>query len=133
VDADVPQRVPRPGDTWGAEFEALYERYEREGKGRKHHQGAGALVRAILESQIETGTPYMLFKDACNAKSNQQNLGTIKSSNLCTEIIEYTSPDEVAVCNLASIALPKFVEKGKFDHDRSSHVVRAWRRATSTG
>ena len=73
----------------------------------------------ILESQIETGTPYILYKDAANRKSNQKNLGTIKSSNLCTEIIEYTSPDEVAVCNLASIALPKFItEEGKFDHQK---------------
>ena len=78
----------------------------------------------ILESQIETGNPYMLYKDACNRKSNQQNLGTIKSSNLCTEIIEYTSPDEVAVCNLASIALPRFVIKGKFDHQKLYEVAQ---------
>jgi ribonucleoside-diphosphate reductase alpha chain len=77
----------------------------------------------ILESQIETGTPYILFKDSANRKSNQQNLGTIKSSNLCTEIIEYTAPDEVAVCNLGSIALPKFVEKGKFNHQKLFEIT----------
>jgi ribonucleoside-diphosphate reductase alpha chain len=86
--------------------------YEAEGKGRKTMK-AQDLWFNMLESQIETGTPYILFKDAANRKSNQQNLGTIKSSNLCTEIIEYTSADEVAVCNLGSIALPKFVEKGR--------------------
>lgn len=86
-------------DTWGKEFEDLYERYENEGKARKTIR-AQDLWFQIVQSQIETGTPYMLFKDACNAKSNQQHLGTIRSSNLCTEIIEYTSPDEVAVCNL---------------------------------
>lgn len=91
-------------------------------QGPPDHQ-AQDLWFKILESQIETGTPYILFKDAANSKSNQQNLGTIKSSNLCTEIIEYTSPDEVAVCNLGSIALPKFVEKGKFDHDKLFEVT----------
>ncbi|MDP4687957.1 MAG: ribonucleoside-diphosphate reductase subunit alpha, partial [Salibacteraceae bacterium] len=90
---------------------------EREGKGKKTIK-AQELWFKILESQIETGTPYMLYKDAANSKSNQQNLGTIKSSNLCTEIMEYTAPDEVAVCNLASIALPKFVREGKFDHNK---------------
>jgi ribonucleoside-diphosphate reductase alpha chain len=117
-----PNECPGLCDTWGAKFEELYERYEREGKGRRTIK-AQDLWFKILESQIETGTPYMLFKDAANGKSNQQNLGTIKSSNLCTEIIEYTSPDEVAVCNLGSIALPKFVEKGKFDHDRLFEVT----------
>ncbi|MCW5899926.1 MAG: ribonucleoside-diphosphate reductase subunit alpha [Flavobacteriales bacterium] len=112
-----PNECPGLADTWGAEFEALYERYEQEGKGRGTVK-AQDLWFKVLESQIETGTPYILFKDAANGKSNQQNLGTIKSSNLCTEIIEYTSPDEVAVCNLGSIALPKFVHKGKFDHDK---------------
>jgi ribonucleoside-diphosphate reductase alpha chain len=103
-----PHECPGLGDTYGEEFERLYEKYESEGKARKTIQ-AQELWFHILESQVETGTPYMLFKDAANKKSNQKNLGTIKSSNLCTEIIEYTAPDEVAVCNLASIALPKFV------------------------
>lgn len=112
-----PNEAPGLADCWGAEFEALYTRYEQEGKARKTIQ-ARELWAAIIDSQIETGNPYMLYKDACNAKSNQQNLGTIKSSNLCTEIIEYTAPDEIAVCNLASIALPRFVEEGKFDHQK---------------
>ncbi len=112
-----PNECPGLADTWGAKFEALYEKYESEGKGRATIK-AQELWFKILESQVETGTPYILFKDAANGKSNQQNLGTIKSSNLCTEIIEYTAPDEVAVCNLGSIALPKFVNKGKFDHDK---------------
>jgi ribonucleoside-diphosphate reductase alpha chain len=112
-----PNEAPGLADCWGAEFEALYTRYEQEGKARKTIQ-ARELWAAIIDSQIETGNPYMLYKDACNGKSNQQNLGTIKSSNLCTEIMEYTSPDEIAVCNLASIALPRFVEDGKFDHQR---------------
>ncbi len=112
-----PNEAPGLADCWGAEFEALYTRYEQEGKARKTIQ-ARELWTAIIDSQIETGNPYMLYKDACNSKSNQQNLGTIKSSNLCTEIIEYTAPDEIAVCNLASIALPRFVEDGKFDHQK---------------
>ncbi|HLC83776.1 MAG TPA: ribonucleoside-diphosphate reductase subunit alpha [Bacteroidia bacterium] len=112
-----PNEAPGLSDCWGAEFEALYTRYEQEGKARKTIQ-ARELWTAIIDSQIETGNPYMLYKDACNSKSNQQNLGTIKSSNLCTEIMEYTSPDEIAVCNLASIALPRFVEDGKFDHQK---------------
>lgn len=112
-----PNEAPGLADCWGAEFEALYTRYEKEGKARKTIQ-ARELWTAIIDSQIETGNPYMLYKDACNSKSNQQNLGTIKSSNLCTEIMEYTSPDEIAVCNLASIALPRFVEDGKFDHQK---------------
>ncbi|MFT7482556.1 MAG: ribonucleoside-diphosphate reductase alpha chain, partial [Oceanospirillaceae bacterium] len=103
-----PHECPGLADTHSEEFEKLYTKYEQEGKGRKTIK-AQDLWFAILESQIETGTPYMLYKDAANAKSNQQNLGTIKSSNLCTEIMEFTSPDEVAVCNLASIALPKFI------------------------
>ena len=103
--------------SYGADFEALYTKYETEGKGRKTIK-ARDLWNTILESQIETGTPYMLYKDACNEKSNQKNLGTIRSSNLCTEIMEYTSKDEVAVCNLASLALPKFVIDGKFDHQK---------------
>ena len=112
-----PNEAPGLAECWGAEFEALYTRYEQEGKARKTIQ-ARDLWTAIIDSQIETGNPYMLYKDACNSKSNQQNLGTIKSSNLCTEIIEYTAPDEIAVCNLASIALPRFVEDGKFDHQK---------------
>ena len=118
-----PHECPGLSETHSAEFEALYTRYEREGKGRKTIK-AQDLWFKILESQIETGTPYMLYKDAANAKSNQQNLGTIKSSNLCTEIIEYTAPDEIAVCNLASIALPKYItEDGKFDHNKLFEVT----------
>jgi ribonucleoside-diphosphate reductase alpha chain len=117
-----PNESPGLADCWGKEFEALYERYEAEGRARKTIP-ARELWSAIIESQIETGTPYMLYKDACNSKSNQQNLGTIKSSNLCTEIIEYTSPDEVAVCNLASLALPRFVNDGVFDHQRLFEVT----------
>ena len=101
-------------DTWGEEFETLYEKYESEGKGFRTVR-AQELWFKIIESQVETGTPYMLYKDACNRKSNQQNLGTIKSSNLCTEIIEYTAPDEIAVCNLASICLPKMVDQSNED------------------
>ncbi|MEB3245725.1 MAG: ribonucleoside-diphosphate reductase subunit alpha [Vampirovibrionales bacterium] len=103
-----PNEAPGLADCWGEKFEQLYARYEQEGRARRTVK-AQELWFAILEAQIETGTPYMLFKDACNAKSNQQNLGTIKSSNLCTEIVEFTSPDEIAVCNLASISLPRFV------------------------
>jgi ribonucleoside-diphosphate reductase alpha subunit len=117
-----PNECPGLGDSWGEQFEALYEKYESEGKGRKTMK-AQDLWFKVLESQIETGTPYILFKDSANRKSNQQNLGTIKSSNLCTEIIEYTAPDEVAVCNLGSIALPKFVEKGKFNHQKLFEVT----------
>lgn len=112
-----PNEAPGLADCWGEAFEKLYTQYEKEGRARKTIQ-ARELWAAIIDSQIETGNPYMLYKDACNAKSNQQNLGTIKSSNLCTEILEYTSPDEIAVCNLASIALPRFVEDGKFDHQK---------------
>ena len=104
-----PHECPGMSDTYGDDFERLYEKYESEGKARKTIQ-AQELWFQILESQVETGTPYILYKDSANKKSNQKNLGTIKSSNLCTEIIEYTAPDEVAVCNLASIALPKFVK-----------------------
>ncbi len=117
-----PNECPGMSDCYGAEFEALYTKYEREGKARKTVK-AQELWFAILDSQIETGNPYMLYKDACNEKSNQKNLGTIKSSNLCTEILEYTSPDEVAVCNLASLALPRYVEDGKFNHQRLFEVT----------
>jgi len=117
-----PNECPGLSDTHSADFEALYTKYEAEGKGRKTIK-AQELWFKVLESQIETGTPYMLYKDAANSKSNQQNLGTIKSSNLCTEIIEYTAPDEVAVCNLASVALPKYVKNGTFDHDKLFEVT----------
>ena len=117
-----PNECPGLTDTHNEEFEALYLKYEKEGKGRQTIK-AQELWFKIIESQIETGTPYMLYKDAANGKSNQQNLGTIRSSNLCTEIIEYTAPDEVAVCNLASIALPKFVKDGNFDHQRLFDVA----------
>lgn len=118
-----PHECPGLADTHSAAFEALYTQYEQAGKGRKTIK-AQDLWFKILESQIETGTPYMLYKDAANSKSNQQNLGTIKSSNLCTEIIEYTAPDEIAVCNLASLALPKYVtEDGKFDHNKLFEVT----------
>jgi ribonucleoside-diphosphate reductase alpha chain len=117
-----PNEAPGLADCWGDAFEALYEKYEKEGKARKTVK-AQELWFAILDAQIETGTPYLLYKDAANRKSNQQNLGTIRSSNLCTEIIEYTAPDEVAVCNLASLALPRFVIDGKFDHDKLYEVT----------
>merc|ERR1719188_2419336 len=102
-------------DVWGEEFEQLYEHMESSGKGRKT-VSAQQLWFRILEAQMETGTPYMLYKDHANSKSNQQNLGTIHNSNLCTEIIEYTSVDEVAVCNLASIALPAFARRGSDEY-----------------
>ncbi len=117
-----PNEAPGLSDCWGEEFEKLYVKYETEGRARKTIK-AQDLWFAILESQIETGTPYILYKDAANGKSNQQNLGTIKSSNLCTEILEYTSADEVAVCNLASLALPRFVIDGKFDHQKLYEVT----------
>jgi ribonucleoside-diphosphate reductase alpha chain len=117
-----PNEAPGLSDCWGEEFETLYTKYEAEGRARRTIK-AQDLWFAILQSQIETGTPYMLYKDAANSKSNQQNLGTIKSSNLCTEILEYTSKDEVAVCNLASIALPRFVINGNFDFDKLFEVT----------
>jgi ribonucleoside-diphosphate reductase alpha chain len=117
-----PHEAPGLQECWGAEFEALYTRYEAQGKARRVVK-AQDLWFAILDAQIETGTPYLLYKDAANRKSNQQNLGTIKSSNLCTEIIEYTSTDEVAVCNLASLALPRFVYGGQFDHQKLYEVT----------
>ncbi|RDK88306.1 ribonucleoside-diphosphate reductase subunit alpha [Marinirhabdus gelatinilytica] len=118
-----PNECPGLCDVHSEEFEALYTKYEAEGKGRKTIK-ARELWEKILESQIETGTPYMLYKDAANRKSNQKNLGTIRSSNLCTEIMEYTSPDEVAVCNLASIALPMFIKNGEFDHKELFKVTK---------
>ena len=118
-----PNECPGLYDVYGEEFEKMYESYEAAGKGRKTIK-ARELWEKILESQIETGTPYMLYKDAANRKSNQKNLGTIRSSNLCTEIMEYTAADEVAVCNLASISLPMFVEDGKFNHDYLYDVTK---------
>jgi ribonucleoside-diphosphate reductase alpha chain len=123
-----PNEAPGLSDCYGEEFEKLYEKYEREGRAREVVK-AQDLWFEVLESQIETGTPYMLYKDAANKKSNQKNLGTIKSSNLCTEIMEYTAPDEVAVCNLASLALPKFVTttadgKKFFDHKKLYEITK---------
>lgn len=118
-----PNECPGLSDVHSEEFGALYLSYEAAGKGRKTIK-AREIWEKILESQVETGLPYMLYKDAANRKSNQKNLGTIRSSNLCTEIIEYTSPDEVAVCNLASISLPMFVENGKFDHQKLYDVTK---------
>ncbi|CAG0880293.1 unnamed protein product [Darwinula stevensoni] len=127
TDADwslfCPNEAPGLFDKHSGEFEALYHRYEQEGKARKTVK-ARELWNAVLNSQIETGTPYILYKDAANKKSNQKNLGTIRSSNLCTEIIEYTSPDEVAVCNLASLALPKYIINGKFDFQKLHEITR---------
>jgi ribonucleoside-diphosphate reductase alpha chain len=118
-----PNEAPGLSDCYGEKFEELYTRYEKEGRARKTIK-AQELWFAVLESQIETGTPYILYKDACNEKSNQKNLGTIKSSNLCTEIVEYTAPDEIAVCNLASIALPRFVNNGQFDFQRLYDITK---------
>lgn len=111
-----PHECPGLADVYGDEFEALYEQYEKEGRGRETVR-AQKLWYAILEAQTETGNPFMLYKDACNRKSNQKNLGTIRSSNLCTEIIEYSAPDEVAVCNLASLALPTYVNIHEESYD----------------
>jgi ribonucleoside-diphosphate reductase alpha chain len=118
-----PNECPGLYDVYGEEFEAMYLDYEFRGKGRKTIR-ARELWEKILESQIETGTPYMLYKDSVNRKSNQKNLGTIRSSNLCTEIMEYTSKDEIAVCNLASISLPMFIDNGKFDHQALYNVTK---------
>lgn len=129
VDADAdwslfcPNEAPGLHECFGAAFVDLYTRYEMEGRARSTVK-ARALWSKIVEAQIETGTPYMLYKDAANGKSNQQNLGTIKSSNLCCEVTEYTAPDEVAVCNLASIALSQFVRDGAFDHDKLRLVTK---------
>lgn len=118
-----PHECPNLAETWGKEFEDLYISYETQKKFRRQVK-ARTLWFAILQSQVETGTPYMVYKDACNRKSNQQNLGTIKCSNLCTEIVEYSSPDEVAVCNLASIALCQFVNNGIFDFKKLNEVTK---------
>jgi ribonucleoside-diphosphate reductase alpha chain len=117
-----PHEAPGLADCHGKEFEKLYKRYEKEGRARKVIK-AQELWFAVLDAQVETGTPYLLYKDAANSKSNQQNLGTIKSSNLCTEILEYTSADEIAVCNLASVALPRYVRDGAFDHEKLYEVT----------
>lgn len=123
-----PNECPGLADCFGDAFVALYEKYERDGKARQTVK-AQHLWFAILTAQVETGTPYMLFKDACNRKSNQQNLGTIKCSNLCTEIVEYSAPDEAAVCNLASISLSKLVtpadayNAGSFDFDKLKEIA----------
>ncbi len=126
-----PNECPGLSDVHSEEFDALYLKYESMGKGRKTVK-AREIWEKILESQIETGLPYMLYKDAANRKSNQKNLGTIRSSNLCTEIIEFTSADEIAVCNLASISLPMFVENGKFDHDKLFTVTHRVTRNLNT-
>merc|ERR1719205_548948 len=119
-----PHECPGLADCWGEEFETLYTKYESEGKFRRQVK-AQDVWSAIIDSQIETGTPYMLYKDACNRKSNQQNLGTIKCSNLCTEIVEYSAPDEVAVCNLASIAVNMFVKPDKtYDFEGLKRVAK---------
>jgi ribonucleoside-diphosphate reductase alpha subunit len=120
-----PDRAPGLSDAVGEEFETLYKKYEEEGRANATIP-ATEVWKAILKSQTETGTPYMLYKDACNQKSNQKNLGTIKSSNLCTEILEYTDKDETAVCNLASVALPKFVDREKktFDYEKLHEVTK---------
>jgi len=117
-----PHEAPGLADCWGKEFEELYTKYEKEGRQRRTVK-AQELWFAVLDAQVETGTPYLLYKDAANGKSNQQNLGTIKSSNLCTEIIEYTDANEVAVCNLASLALPRYISNGAFDHDKLYEVT----------
>ncbi|TFK52306.1 hypothetical protein OE88DRAFT_1657496 [Heliocybe sulcata] len=118
-----PSECPGLHEVYGEEFEALYEKYENEGRGRKTIP-AQKLWYAILEAQIETGGPFMCYKDAANRKSNQKNLGTIKSSNLCTEIMEYSSPDETAVCNLGSLALPSFIVGGKYDFQKLHDVAK---------
>ena len=118
-----PSEAPGLADVYGDDFKQLYEKYEKEGRGRKQID-AQKLWFKVLDSQIETGTPYLVYKDAANQKSNQKNLGTIKSSNLCSEIIEYSSEDETAVCNLASLALPSYVENETFNYDKMRHVVK---------
>ena len=127
ADADwslfCPNDAEKLADAYGKEFSKVYQEYEKEGIARKTIK-ARKLWHMILESQVETGSPFMLYKDAANEKSNQKNLGTIKSSNLCTEIIQYTDEKEVAVCNLASIALPKFVNNGEFDFDKLVEITR---------
>jgi len=121
-----PNEAPGLADVWGEEFEALYNKYENTKDLARRTIKAQKLWYHILEAQTETGNPFMLYKDACNRKSNQQNLGTIKSSNLCTEIVEYSAPDEVAVCNLASLALPTYVDvqRGEYDFAKLHEVTK---------
>lgn len=123
-----PDECPGLNNVWGQEFEDLYERYEREGKARATIP-ITKLWQAVVKSQVETGTPYVLYKDTCNRQSNQKNLGTLKCSNLCAEIQQFTAPDEVAVCNLASVALPKFVKEGELQLDHLREVARFVTRA----
>ena len=118
-----PNECPGLSDCWGQEFEDKYTAYERQKRFRRQIP-AKKLWQMVLDAQIQTGTPYLCYKDAANSKSNQQNLGTIKSSNLCTEIMEFTSPDETAVCNLGSLALPRFVEDGKFNFEKLRELTR---------
>lgn len=118
-----PNKCPGLSDAYGPEYDALYEKYESEKK-YESQIDAQRLWAAVCNAQMETGTPFMLYKDACNQKSNQKHLGTIKSSNLCTEIVEYTSPDEIAVCNLASVCLPQFVDDSRFGFARLHEVVK---------
>ena len=118
-----PNECPGLPDVYGEEFDKLYEKYEAAGRGRKTIK-ARDIWQEIVQAQIETGNPFMLYKDSINRKSNQKNLGTIRSSNLCTEIMEYTAKDEIAVCNLASICLPKFVKGKKFDYDELIKITK---------
>ena len=118
-----PDECPGLSDVYGSDFNTLYTKYENENKGKRTIE-ARKLWFAILDSQMETGTPYLLYKDACNIKSNQKNIGTIKSSNLCTEIIEYSDPNETAVCNLASISLPAFIEDNLFNYDKLHQIAK---------
>ncbi len=118
-----PDEAPGLADVWGEKFEELYTRYEKEGRARKTIS-AQKLWFQVLDAQMETGTPYLVYKDAANGKSNQQNVGTIKSSNLCSEIIEYSDKNETAVCNLASLSLPAFIKNGKFDFDELRRVTK---------
>ncbi|KAI5172518.1 ribonucleoside-diphosphate reductase subunit M1 [Nematocida sp. LUAm3] len=118
-----PNQAKNLHECYGDEFEALYEQYEASGLARKQ-EPARKLWKAIIEAQIETGVPYILYKDSCNRKSNQKNLGTIKGSNLCAEIIEYTSAEETAVCNLASLALPTYISENNFDFEKLKEVVK---------
>ena len=118
-----PSECPGLNDVYGEEFNELYLKYESEGRARKTVPAAD-VWKSIIKSQVETGNPYMLYKDSINRKNGQKNLGVIKSSNLCSEIVEYTDPDETAVCNLASIALPKYVRDGRFDYRRLHNVTK---------
>ena len=118
-----PNQCKGLADCYGEEFEKLYTKYEREGKGKKTVK-ARYIWNEIIQAQIETGTPFIVYKDAVNSKSNQKHIGTIRSSNLCTEILEYSSPDEIAVCNLVSICLPMFVTDAVFDFKKLIEITR---------